>query len=150
MFCEIHQYEAGRAETIEGNLRRGLLGTDFFGADSTPSLDDLLQDAPAEGAGNPLLDEGLPWNVIRPTTPGRGSSRRAGGARRALGFAQAELGDIAWIELPPVGSHLARGETACAIESLKSAGEVYAPVSGTVVSVNPALADEAGRSGDQP
>ncbi len=61
-------------------------------------------------------------------------------------FAQAELGDIAWIELPPVGSHLARGETACAIESLKSAGEVYAPVSGTVVSVNPALADEAGRT----
>jgi glycine cleavage system H protein len=60
-------------------------------------------------------------------------------------FAQAELGDIAWIELPEVGSHLARGETACAIESLKSAGEVYAPVSGTVVAVNPALADEAGR-----
>jgi glycine cleavage system H protein len=60
-------------------------------------------------------------------------------------FAQGELGDIAWIELPPVGSHFVRGETACAIESLKSAGEVYAPVSGTVVSVNPALADEAGR-----
>jgi glycine cleavage system H protein len=61
------------------------------------------------------------------------------------GFAQAELGDIAWIELPPVGRHLARGEPACAIESLKSAGEVYAPVSGTVVAVNAALADEVGR-----
>ncbi len=56
MFCELHQYQAGRSETIEGNLRRGLLGTDFFGADTAPSLDDLLQDAPEEGAGNPLLD----------------------------------------------------------------------------------------------
>ena len=61
-------------------------------------------------------------------------------------FAQAELGDIAWIELPPVGSHVARGEPAVAIESLKSAGEVYAPVSGTVVAVNPVLADDAGRA----
>ena len=61
-------------------------------------------------------------------------------------FAQAELGDIAWLELPPVGCHVARGEPAVAIESLKSAGEVYAPVSGTVVAVNPALADDAGRA----
>jgi penicillin-binding protein 1A len=56
VFCELHQYQAGRAETIEGNLRRGLLGTDFFGTDAAPTLDDLLQDAPEEGAGNPLLD----------------------------------------------------------------------------------------------
>jgi glycine cleavage system H protein len=59
-------------------------------------------------------------------------------------FAQAELGDVAWVELPPVGRHVRRGEPACAIESLKSAGEVYAPVSGTVVEVNPGLADERG------
>jgi glycine cleavage system H protein len=57
-------------------------------------------------------------------------------------FAQAELGDVAWVELPPVGRHVRRGEAACSIESLKSAGEVYAPVSGTVVEVNAALADE--------
>ncbi len=59
-------------------------------------------------------------------------------------FAQAELGDIAWVELPPVGSRVVRGEPACALESLKSAGEVYAPVSGTVVAVNPVLADDTG------
>ena len=59
-------------------------------------------------------------------------------------FAQAELGDVAWVELPPVGRHVRRGEAACSIESLKSAGEVYAPVSGTVVEVNAALADERG------
>jgi penicillin-binding protein 1A len=56
VFCEVHRYQAERSEAIEGNLRRGLLGTDFFGTDASPSLDDLLQDAPDEGAGNPLLD----------------------------------------------------------------------------------------------
>jgi glycine cleavage system H protein len=61
-------------------------------------------------------------------------------------FALAELGDVAWVELPPVGRHMQRGEAACSIESLKSAGEVYAPVSGTVVEVNPLLADELGCS----
>lgn len=59
-------------------------------------------------------------------------------------FAQAELGDVAWVELPPVGRHVRRGEAACSIESLKSAGEVYAPVSGTVIEVNAVLADETG------
>lgn len=59
-------------------------------------------------------------------------------------FALAELGDVSWVELPPVGRHVRRGETACAIESLKSAGEVYAPVSGTVVEANRLLADERG------
>jgi len=60
-------------------------------------------------------------------------------------FALAELGDISWVELPPVGRRVRRGEAACSIESLKSAGEVYAPVSGTVVEVNRLLADERGR-----
>lgn len=59
-------------------------------------------------------------------------------------FAQAELGEVAWVELPVVGRHVGRGEPACQIESLKSAGEVYAPVGGTVVEVNRALADEHG------
>jgi glycine cleavage system H protein len=59
-------------------------------------------------------------------------------------FALAELGDVSWVELPAVGRHVRRGEAACAIESLKSAGEVYAPVSGTVVAVNRLLADERG------
>jgi glycine cleavage system H protein len=61
-------------------------------------------------------------------------------------FALEELGDVAWVELPLVGRHVQRGEAACSIESLKSAGEVYAPVSGTVVEVNPLLADERGCS----
>jgi penicillin-binding protein 1A len=56
VFCELHQYESSRSETIEGNLRRGLLGTDFFGTDTTPAPGDLLQDAPEGETGNPLLD----------------------------------------------------------------------------------------------
>jgi glycine cleavage system H protein len=59
-------------------------------------------------------------------------------------FALTELGDLSWVELPPLGRHVRRGEAACAIESLKSAGEVYAPVSGTVVEVNGLLAGEQG------
>ncbi len=59
-------------------------------------------------------------------------------------FALAELGDVAWVELPTAGRHVQRGEAACSIESLKSTGEVYAPVSGMVVEVNAALADEQG------
>ena len=56
VFCELHQYESSRSETIEGNLRRGLLGTDFSGTPASPTPGDLLQDAPETGTGNPLLD----------------------------------------------------------------------------------------------
>ena len=57
-------------------------------------------------------------------------------------FAGAELGDVAYVELPAVGRRVVRGEPACAIESLKSSSEIYAPVSGTVSEVNAVLADE--------
>ena len=70
--------------------------------------------------------------------------REAGDAYRVgiSDFAQAELGDIAYVDLPEVGRHLGRGEPACTIESLKSTSEVYAPVAGTVSAVNEALRDE--------
>ncbi len=57
-------------------------------------------------------------------------------------FAQAELGDIAYVELPEPGRRVARGEVACTVDSLKSSSEIYAPVSGTVVDVNSLLAAE--------
>ncbi len=57
-------------------------------------------------------------------------------------FAQGELGDIAFIDLPEVGRHVAAGEPVCTIESLKSTSEVYAPLSGTVTEVNSQLLDE--------
>ncbi|MGA2976393.1 MAG: glycine cleavage system protein GcvH [Spirochaetia bacterium] len=57
-------------------------------------------------------------------------------------FAQAELGDIAYVELPAVSRRMKRGEVACTVDSLKSSSEIYAPVSGTVIEVNAPLSDE--------
>ncbi|AMC94338.1 glycine cleavage system protein H [Erysipelothrix larvae] len=56
-------------------------------------------------------------------------------------FAQGELGDIVYIELPEVGHVITRGKGICDIESVKAVSEIFAPVSGTIVEVNEALAD---------
>jgi glycine cleavage system H protein len=56
-------------------------------------------------------------------------------------FAQHELGDIVFVELPEVGRKVKAGETIGTVESVKAVSEVYSPVSGTVAEVNPALAD---------
>jgi glycine cleavage system H protein len=69
----------------------------------------------------------------------------ADGTRARVGisdFAQQELGDIAYVELPSTGKRLERGEVACTVDSLKSSSEVYAPVSGTVSEVNDILSLE--------
>jgi len=58
-------------------------------------------------------------------------------------FAQSELGELVFADLPEEGDELTAGETACEIESVKAVAEVYAPVSGTVVAVNEALEDAA-------
>ena len=57
-------------------------------------------------------------------------------------YAQQQLGDIVFIELPSVGRTLARGGEAAVVESVKAASEVYAPLSGTVAEVNPALSGD--------
>ena len=57
-------------------------------------------------------------------------------------FAQSELGEIVFIELPEIGRSAAQGETLCVVESTKAASDVYAPVGGTVKEVNEALADD--------
>lgn len=54
-------------------------------------------------------------------------------------YAQEHLGDIVFVDLPAVGKSLARGEVLLVVESVKSAADTYAPVSGTVVTVNDAL-----------
>lgn len=56
-------------------------------------------------------------------------------------FAQDALGDIVFVELPKVGATLAAGKDCCVIESVKAAGDVYAPVAGEVVAVNDAVVD---------
>ncbi len=57
-------------------------------------------------------------------------------------YAQAQLGDIVFVELPPAGAALDQGKEAAVVESVKAASDVYAPVSGTVSEVNVALEEE--------
>ena len=54
-------------------------------------------------------------------------------------FAQGQLGDIVFVELPEKGRAVARGDEAAVVESVKAASDVYAPVSGEVVEANGAL-----------
>jgi glycine cleavage system H protein len=56
--------------------------------------------------------------------------------------AQAQLGDVVFVELPAIGDKLARGAQAGVVESVKAASEVFAPVSGEVVAVNSKLESE--------
>ena len=56
-------------------------------------------------------------------------------------FAQSQLGDVVFVDLPSVGRKVAKGGDAAVVESVKAASDVYAPVSGEVVEVNEALAD---------
>lgn len=56
-------------------------------------------------------------------------------------FAQDQLGDVVFVELPEVGAELAAGTAAAVVESVKAASDIYAPLSGTVVAINEALAD---------
>ena len=57
-------------------------------------------------------------------------------------FAQSELGEIAFVELPEIGKPVKRGEAVCSIDSLKSTSEIYAPVSGKIVRVNERLSSD--------
>lgn len=57
-------------------------------------------------------------------------------------YAQEQLGDVVFVELPDVGKALAKGDEAAVIESVKAAAEIYAPVAGEVTEVNAALNDD--------
>ncbi|ASJ03241.1 glycine cleavage system protein H [Thermococcus profundus] len=56
-------------------------------------------------------------------------------------YAQKELGDLAYVELPEVGAEFNKGDVLCELESVKAVSEVYAPVSGEVIEVNGELED---------
>ena len=59
-------------------------------------------------------------------------------------FAQHQLSDITYVELPEVGGHFPAGKEMIVVESIKAAADVYAPVSGTIMETNPTLADNPG------
>jgi glycine cleavage system H protein len=56
--------------------------------------------------------------------------------------AQAQLGDLVYVELPEVGDRVEAGTASAVVESVKAASDVYSPVSGVVVAVNSALSDK--------
>jgi glycine cleavage system H protein len=57
-------------------------------------------------------------------------------------YAQSQLGDITFVELPEAGATLKKGDAPCVVDSVKAASDVYAPVSGTVTEANAALEGE--------
>ena len=65
-------------------------------------------------------------------------------------YAQGQLGDVVFVELPSVGKNLSKGDEAAVVESVKAASEVYAPVSGEVVEVNSALEAAPGTVNEDP
>ncbi|HLN16989.1 MAG TPA: glycine cleavage system protein GcvH, partial [Acidimicrobiales bacterium] len=78
---------------------------------------------------------------------------RLDGSRVRVGitdYAQDALGDVVFVDLPAVGNEVTAGGALGEVESTKSVSEIYAPVSGTVVAVNTALADAPERLNEDP
>jgi glycine cleavage system H protein len=70
---------------------------------------------------------------------------RASGDTAAIGitdYAQHELGDVVFVELPKVGAKITAGQSFGTVESVKAVSEIYAPASGEVIEVNTSLADK--------
>ena len=65
-------------------------------------------------------------------------------------YAQGQLGEIVFVDLPDIGTQLEKGSEAAVIESVKAASEVYAPASGEVTELNADLDAEPGKVNDEP
>ena len=65
-------------------------------------------------------------------------------------FAQGQLGDVVFVELPDVGKQVSKGGDAAVVESVKAASDVYSPVSGEVTEANQALVDDPSLANSDP
>jgi glycine cleavage system H protein len=65
-------------------------------------------------------------------------------------YAQHQLGDVVYVDLPELGRTLKKGDEAAVVESVKAASEVYAPLSGEVIAINSALEDAPGTINEDP
>ena len=65
-------------------------------------------------------------------------------------FAQEELGELVYVEMPEIGKHFSQGNEAAVIESVKAAADLKAPVSGTITEVNSSLTEEPGKVNADP
>jgi len=57
-------------------------------------------------------------------------------------YAQEQLGDVVFVELPNTGKSMAKGDEAAVVESVKAASEIYAPIAGEITEINPALEED--------
>jgi len=65
-------------------------------------------------------------------------------------YAQQQLGDVVYVELPEAGRSLSKGDEAAVVESVKAASEIYAPVGGEVTEINAALEGAPGTVNEDP
>ena len=65
-------------------------------------------------------------------------------------YAQEQLGDVVFVDVPVAGRKIAKGESVAVVESVKAASDIYSPVSGEVVEANAALADTPGDVNTEP
>ena len=65
-------------------------------------------------------------------------------------YAQEQLGDVVFVDVPAAGRKVAKGEAVAVVESVKAASDIYAPVSGEVIESNAALADTPGDVNAEP
>lgn len=65
-------------------------------------------------------------------------------------YAQEQLGDVVFVDVPAAGRKVAKGESVAVVESVKAASDIYAPVSGEVIESNAALADTPGDVNAEP
>ncbi|MDG5489786.1 glycine cleavage system protein GcvH [Sphingomonas sp. BGYR3] len=65
-------------------------------------------------------------------------------------YAQSQLGDIVFVEVPEPGKELSKGDDAAVVESVKAASDVYSPASGTVIEGNPALEENPALVNEDP
>jgi glycine cleavage system H protein len=72
------------------------------------------------------------------------------GAVGITAYAQEQLGDIVFVELPEIGRKVEQGKEIAVVESVKAASEIFAPASGEVVDVNKALLDSPGTVNSDP
>jgi glycine cleavage system H protein len=78
---------------------------------------------------------------------------RLDGAVAVIGitdYAQSQLGDVVYVELPEIGRLVEQGKEAAVVESVKAASEVYAPISGEIAAVNEALAADPAKVNADP
>ena len=65
-------------------------------------------------------------------------------------YAQEQLGELVFVELPDIGRELGKGDEAAVVESVKAASEIHSPVSGTVTEVNETLTDQPTKVNEHP